>query len=49
MRVAQFSWSESGGWAVPATNGTDSDLVFFFGKRQALASAIAEAAGHAGA
>ncbi len=37
MRVAQFSWSESGGWAVPSTNGADSDLVFFFGKRQALA------------
>jgi len=37
MRVAQFSWSENGGWAVPANNGTDSDLVFFFGKREALA------------
>jgi hypothetical protein len=37
MRVAQLSWSESGGWAVPATNGADGDLVFFFGKRQALA------------
>jgi hypothetical protein len=37
MRVAQFSWSESGGWTAPAANGTGSNLVFFFGKRQALA------------
>jgi len=36
MRVSQFSWSESGGWAKPSDNGADSDLVFFFGKRQAL-------------
>ena len=37
MRVAQFSWSESGGSAVPAADGTDSVLVFFLGERQALA------------
>src|SRR5579863_10059297 len=37
MRVAQLSWSESGGWAVPSGSGADSDLVFFFGKRNALA------------
>ncbi|HEY1746053.1 MAG TPA: FIST N-terminal domain-containing protein [Xanthobacteraceae bacterium] len=36
MRVAQFSWSEDAGWAAPASNA-DSDLVFFFGTRQALA------------
>jgi hypothetical protein len=35
MRVAQFSWSENAGWAAPS--GADADLVFFFGKRQALA------------
>jgi hypothetical protein len=37
MRVTQFSWSENAGWAAPAGNGTHSDLVFFFGNRQALA------------
>jgi hypothetical protein len=37
MRVAQFSWSESDGWTAPSSNSTDSELVFFFGKRQALA------------
>ena len=37
MRVTQFSWSENAGWAAPSSNGTDSDLVFFFGNRQVLA------------
>src|SRR6202034_2735924 len=37
MRVTQFSWSENAGWAAPSGNGADSDLVFFFGNRQALA------------
>jgi hypothetical protein len=35
MRVAQFSWSENAGWTPPS--GSDSDLVFFFGTRRALA------------
>src|ERR1700678_4531746 len=37
MRVTQFSWSENAGWAAPSGTGADSDLVFFFGNRQALA------------
>jgi hypothetical protein len=36
MRVAQLSWSETAGWASAPGNRTDSDLVFFFGTRQAL-------------
>ena len=36
MRVAQFSWSKNAGWAASSSEA-DSDLVFFFGTRQALA------------
>ena len=36
MRVAQFSWSKNAGWATSSSEA-DSDLVFFFGTRQALA------------
>ena len=36
MRVAQFSWSKNAGWAASSSKA-DSDLVFFFGTRQALA------------
>src|SRR5260370_9860010 len=36
MRVAQLAWSETAGWASAPGERTDSDLVFFFGARQAL-------------
>jgi len=38
VRVAQLSWSETGGWGAAARERGDADLVFFFGVRQALAS-----------
>jgi hypothetical protein len=37
MRLAQLFWSETAGWNAVAGEHTDADLVFFFGKRQALA------------
>jgi hypothetical protein len=36
MRVAQLSWSETAGWASAPGDRADSNLVFFFGTRQAL-------------
>ena len=36
MRVAQLSWSETAGWASTPGDRANSDLVFFFGTRQAL-------------
>jgi hypothetical protein len=36
MRVAQLSWNETAGWAAAPGDRADSDLVFFFGTRQAL-------------
>jgi hypothetical protein len=37
MRVEQLSWSDGVGWGAQFPDRTDADLVFFFGKRQALA------------
>jgi len=37
MRLAQLSWSETAGWNAVAAERADADLVFFFGKREALA------------
>jgi len=37
MRLAQLSWSETAGWNAVAGGRANADLVFFFGKRQALA------------
>jgi hypothetical protein len=36
MRVAQLSWCKTAGWACPPGTRADSDLIFFFGSRQAL-------------
>ena len=36
MRAAELSWSETAGWASAPGDRTDSNLVFFFGTRQAL-------------
>ena len=37
MRVAQLSWSENAGWTTISGDRANANLVFFFGKRQALA------------
>jgi hypothetical protein len=37
MRVAQLSWSETAGWNGASGDRANTDLVFFFGTRQALA------------
>jgi hypothetical protein len=37
MRVAELSWSATGGWLGAPGERADTDLVFFFGARQALA------------